>query len=139
MTQKQDNSQFAKRFAFAFANFDIPALNQLIAPTGEFAVQDEYGDDLILKDRTDYLSWLQARFAEIREENPAKRKLKFEFDTCSGCSVGCPVIYFEGAEFPRIPDEEEGIMLHGIMVDQADGKAKRILFCYNFKYLDRFA
>ncbi len=139
MTDKQDNALFAKRFAYAFSNFDIPALNQLIAPKGEFIVQDEYGEDLKIDDRADYLSWLQARFAEFREEYPQKKKIKFEFDTCGGCSAGCPVIYFEGAEFPRLPDEEHGIMLHGVMVDQKEGKAQRILFCYNFKYLEKYA
>ena len=139
MTTRQDNAQFVKQFAYAFAHFDVPALNDLMAPKGEYIIQDEFGEDLLVEDRADYLAWLQARFAEFREDNPQKKKLKFEFDTCGGCSVGCPVIFFEGAIFPRLAEDEDEILLHGVMVDQKNGKAQRILFCYNFKYLDRYA
>ncbi len=139
MTTNQENQLFVKKFAYAFANFDMPALSDLMAKTGEFIIQDEFGEDLLVESSADYLSWLQARFEEFREDNPGKKKLKFEFDTCGGCSTGCPVIYFEGAIFPRLAEDEDEILLHGLMVDQKDGLAQRILFCYNFKYLERYA
>jgi len=139
MKSTHDKTLLPKQFAFAFAHFDIAALNNLLAPKGEFIIQDEFGEDLLVEDRADYLAWLQNRFEEFKEDNPQKKKLKFEFDTCGGCSVGCPVIYFEGAIFPRLAEDEDEILMHGIMVDEKDGKAARILFCYNFKYLERYA
>lgn len=138
MTPKQESAQFAKQFAYAFAHYDLPTLSSLMADKGEYIIQDEFGEDLLVEDKADYLSWLSGRFEEFKEDNPNKKKLKFEFDTCAGCSTGCPVVYFEGAIFPRLAEDEDEILLHGIMVDSKNGKATRILFCYNFKYLERY-
>lgn len=135
----QDKLQAVKQFAFAFAHFDIAALSTLLADKGEFIIQDENLEDLLVEDKADYLAWLQNRFTEFKEDSPQKKKLKFEFDTCGGCSTGCPVIYFEGAIFPRLADDPEEMLLHGKMIDVKDGKVQRILFCYNFKYLERYA
>jgi hypothetical protein len=136
---KADNLPIVKQFAHSFAHFDTAGISKLMAPKGEFIIQDQDGEDLLVEDRADYLSWLQNRFADYREDSLAKKKLKYEFDTCNGCSAGCPVLYFEGAIFPRISEDPEEVLMHGLMVDIKQGKIQRILFCYNFKYLERYA
>lgn len=139
MAGKNDKRELVKQFAYAFAHFDIAGISALMAPKGEYIIQDEFGEDLLVEDRTDYLTWLSDRFEEAKEDYPDKKKLKFEFDTCGGCSTGCPVVYFEGAIYPRLAEDEDEILMHGLMVDEKNGKIERILFCYNFKYLERYA
>lgn len=131
--------EIVKQFASSFSRFDTAGLKKILAPAGEFIIQDQDGEDLLVEDRESYLAWLGERFAEYQSDPMGKKKLKYEFDTCGGCSAGCPVIYFEGALFPRISDDPEEVLMHGIMLDVKNSLVVRILFCYNFKYLDRYA
>ena len=110
-----------------------------MADKGEYIIQDRNGEDLLVEKKSEYLKWLETRFADYQMDEGSRKKLRFDFDKCTGCSVGCSVAYFEGALFPRLAEDPEEMLMHGIMVDHNNSKINRILFCYSFNHLDKYA
>ncbi len=127
-----------KQFASHFSNMDTKAIADLLVEDGEFYIQDKHGEDVEAESKEAYVRWLGMRFQDFRETFPDKEKIRYNFDKCLGCSLGQQVVFFDEGMFPRYGEYEGGILIHGLMVQTRGEKIWRILFCYNFKYLEKY-
>ena len=136
----ENSREVIKAFATCFSNMDIEGIEKLLVDKeGEFFIQDEFGEDIEAPSKGYYLDWLATRFEDFKETFANKKTIKYNFDKCEGCSCGQQVVYFDDAMFPRFGEYEGGILMHGLMLQTRGEKIWRILFCYNFKYLEKYA
>ena len=121
-----------KLFAQAVKDKNIELISSLLSDKGEFATQNSELEAL-KSDKATFMNWL----SEKLENNIIE---SIEYDQCSHCKIGNPVVLFNGGSFPREIQDYSEKSKTGMMCEIKDGIIESISFCYVFLHSEnRFA
>lgn len=119
-----DAKQIVEQFASAVHNKDFELIDRLLADDGDY---NNRQDGLPIPDdntKKTFIKW-------FIEELSASTVDKVDFDTCNGCSLGNPVVLFNGGQFPASKPERGwgNNATIAMMLSISDGKINKIKFC----------
>lgn len=135
VTYNKKEQELTKKFAKAFASFDIAAIEQMLDNDGEFNIKDEDGNDVDRK-KKEYILWISQKLNDYQDATPKVYQLGYEFDKCLHCKIGNPVVLFEEGTFPvkpRIKWEKEKL---GLMLEFKWNKISGITLCGCFLHTE---
>ena len=113
-----------KEFSDYTLNNEIENIRQLLDISGEFEIQDEKKDSIVVK-KDVFIDWYQKKLE-------ATTVTSVEFDQCIGCSFGKSILIFNNGKFPREIKHNSERSKTGLMLNTIEGKINEIKFCFAF-------
>ena len=126
---KVSQKDLVEKFAKALANYRVADIEPLLAE-GEYNFFDIHGEEVEQGSRADYIEYLKRvceplLFAAVE---PAT----IEYDQCSFCMIGNPVVLLNDGRFPYHPERILERQKYGLMLETDEDRITGVTFCATF-------
>ena len=112
------------QFTEAVQEKNYVLISELLSDKGEYTIQDKDLETIDVN-KTEFLKWFLAKLRDIKI-------LSVDYDQCSLCKIGNPVIIFNKGLFPKTAIDDSEKSMTGLMLDIQENKIIGITFCYSF-------
>ena len=126
---KVDQKDLVEKFAKALARYRVADIEPLLAE-GEYNYYDIDGEEVEEGNREGYIDYLKRVCEPMRftAADPAT----IEFDQCSFCRLGNPVVLLNGGTFPYNSEKFYQRKMAGMMLEFEDDKINGVTYCWTF-------
>lgn len=126
---KADQKDLVEKFAKALAQYRVSEIEHLLAE-GEYNYYDIHGEEVEEGDRAGYIEYLKRVCEPMRFT--AAEPATIEYDQCSFCRLGNPVVLLNGGKFPFDSEKFYEKQKFGMMLEFEEGLISGITFCGTF-------
>lgn len=124
-----DQKDLVEKFAKALAHYRVTQIEPLLTD-GEYNYFDIDGEEIEEGDRAGYIEYLRRVCEPMRftAEEPAT----IEFDQCSFCKLGNPVVLLNGGKFPYDSEKFYEKQKWGMMLEFEEDLICGVTYCATF-------
>jgi hypothetical protein len=124
MISSYTTNEIVTLFTEAVLEKNYVLISELLSDKGEYTIQDKDLETIDVN-KTEFLKWFLAKLRDIKI-------LSVDYDQCSLCKIGNPVIIFNKGLFPKTAIDDSEKSMTGLMLDIQENKIIGITFCYSF-------